>query len=168
MIRRCRLRRLRRRWAETSAQFAGCSLKSVRQPQAVVQKRLDKEQIDKLVALLEKIVDDAEACHEVTLAMLMKRSRTKACDRVVANALRERGRWFRDLRRKPILTPDDVKERQAFAEKYKDKSANWWRQAEHIHCDNHIFKGCPTSWLPVWPACRLADQPLHRTSIGQL
>ena len=105
---------------------------------------LDKEKIDKLVALLEKMVDDAEACHEVTLAMLMKRSRTKACDRVVANALHERGYWFRDLRHKPILTPDDVRERKAFADKYKSKSASWWRSAVHIHCDNHMFKAAGT------------------------
>ena len=52
--------------------------------------------------------------------------------------------WFRDLRHKPILTPDDVKERKAFAEKYKDKSANWWRQAAHIHCDNHMLRGRKT------------------------
>ena len=47
--------------------------------------------------------------------MLMKRSKVKVSYRVVADALHERGLWFRSLRAKPILTPQDVKDRYAFA-----------------------------------------------------
>lgn len=73
--------------------------------------KLSEGQKDKLVALLEKMVDEADANHEVTLQMLMRRGRVKACPRVVQNALHERGYWFRDLREKPVLTPEDVKAR---------------------------------------------------------
>ena len=45
----------------------------------------------------------------------------KVCDRVIANALHGRGYWFRDLRHKPTLLPEDVAERFEFSRKYKNK-----------------------------------------------
>ena len=103
-------------------------------------KILSKERVDKLIELLKKMVDDAEALHEVTMDMLMRRSRIKACRRVVADALHLRGYYFRDLREKPILTPEDVKERFAFAKRYKDKSSKWWQKKVRIHLE----RGWPT------------------------
>ena len=78
-------------------------------------KALTETKVDSLVALLEKMVDEAGSCYEVTLPMLMKRSKVKVSYRVVADAVHERGLWFRSLRAKPILTPQDVKDRYAFA-----------------------------------------------------
>ncbi len=60
-------------------------------------------------------MDEAEANYEVTLDMLMKRSWAKVCSKVVANAFHERGFWFRDLRHKPILLPEDAKARYGSA-----------------------------------------------------
>lgn len=107
-------------------------------------KALTEAKIDSLVAVLEGMVDKADACHEVTLAMLMRRSRVKACSKVVADALHDRGFWFRDLRHKPILTPEDVKQRFAWAKKYRIRSAGWWLRTVHIHLDNHAFKVATT------------------------
>ncbi len=106
---------------------------------------LTKEQVDKIVTLLEKMVDEADANYEVSLEMLARRSRTKACDRVVANASHERGYWFRDLRCKPILLPEDVKARFKFSKKYRNKTTAWWRRAIHIHVDSHHFKVATTA-----------------------
>ena len=100
-------------------------------------KALSSTKFDGLVALLEKMIDEADANYEVTLAMFMKRSKVKACARVVADALHERGYYFRDLREKPILTPEDVKERYAWAKKYKAKTQAWWRKSIQVHLDNH-------------------------------
>ena len=105
------------------ARTLGCPLSSVtrllaqtRAPNPVGRPgKLSEGQKDKLVALLEKMVDEADANHEVTLQMLMRRGRVKACPRVVQNALHERGYWFRDLRERPVLTPEDVKDRYAKA-----------------------------------------------------
>ena len=47
-------------------------------------------QVDKTVAVLEKMVDDAEANYEVTLPMVMRRCRHKVCERVVRDALHKR------------------------------------------------------------------------------
>lgn len=108
-------------------------------------KLLTETKVDSLVATLDKMVDEAESCYEVSLPMLMKRTRVKASYRVVANALHARGYWFRSLRAKPILTPDDVAERFAFAKKYKGKTASWWLRSIHIHLDNHNFKVATTA-----------------------
>jgi hypothetical protein len=62
---------------------------------------------DKLVEVLEAMIDKAKAEHEVTLPMVMRRCRVKVCERVVADALHKRGYWFRKLRNKMILTPQD-------------------------------------------------------------
>ena len=51
---------------------------------------------DKLCKLLDEMVDEAEATYEVSMAMLMKRSRLKVCERVVADAIHKRGYWFKD------------------------------------------------------------------------
>lgn len=74
----------------------------------------------------------------------MKRCRIKVCEKVVAKALHKRGYWFRKLRSKMILTPDDVVERLAWGKKYMGKSKKWWRKFVHIHLDNHCFK-CATT-----------------------
>jgi hypothetical protein len=107
-------------------------------------KALSTKEVDNLVSLLEQMVDEADSTYEVTLVMLMKRSQVKACDRVVADALHERGYRFRDLREKPILTPANIKERHAWSKKYKDKSESWWQKNVDVHLDNHMFK-CATT-----------------------
>jgi len=109
-------------------------------------KALTDSQIDHVVEVLEKMIDEADACYEVTLPMVMRRCRlTKHCERVVANALHKRGYWFRKLRSKMILTPDDVKARWGWSKQYKDKSSEWWRSKVQVHLDNHHFKVCTTS-----------------------
>ena len=54
-------------------------------------KALSERKVDNLVALLEKMVDDADATHEVSMDMLMRRGRVKSCRRAVADALHARG-----------------------------------------------------------------------------
>jgi hypothetical protein len=108
-------------------------------------KILSAAKVDSIVTKLEEMVDAADGTHEVTMSMLMRRGRLKVCSKVVANALHDRGYWFRDMRHKPILTPDDVKERFAWAKKYRKKTAAWWMKTVHIHLDNHAFKVATTS-----------------------
>lgn len=103
-------------------------------------KLLSVADVDGLVKTLEKMVDEADATYEVSALMLHKASKLKCSIRTMADAVHERGYYFRDLRHKPILTPEDIKDRKRFAAKYKDKSKEWWRSAVHIHLDNHMFK----------------------------
>ena len=78
---------------------------------------LTAAKIDGIVALLERMVKEADASREVTMDMLMRRGRFKVSRRVVADALHERGYRVRDLRQKPILTPDDIADRFKWAKK---------------------------------------------------
>lgn len=105
---------------------------------------LTEQQIDRLERILNSMIEKADAQHEVTLAMLMKTSKCKVSERTVSDALHARGYFFRNLRQKPILTPEDVKERYAFARKYRNKPAKWWLRNVHLHWDNHVFKVAST------------------------
>ena len=105
---------------------------------------LTKSKLDRVCALLDKMVDEAGGDHEITLAMLMRRARLRISERTLADGIHSRGYRFRNMRSKPILTPDDIKERFAFAKKYRSKPAEWWLQTIHIHLDNHAFKRAAT------------------------
>ena len=93
---------------------------------------------------LEKMIDEADANYEVTLHTVMRRARVKVSERTVSNALHSPGYRFRKLRSKMILTPDDVKQRFAWATEHKGKSAEWFKKNIHIHLDNHHFKAATT------------------------
>lgn len=106
---------------------------------------LTEAQVDRLETALNQMIAKADAKYEVTWAMVRRRARIKACTKVVANALHSRGYWFRKLRCKPVLTPRDVKDRYAFAKRYRGKGKAWWRKRIHLHIDNHVFKTGSTS-----------------------
>ena len=112
-----------------------------RVPRAIGRPRLlTPAKIHRIVAVLETMVHEAEASREVSMDMLMRRARLKVSKRIVAEALHERGYRFRDLRSKPILTPDDIVDRDRWAKKYARKPAHWWLENVHVHLDNHVFK----------------------------
>ena len=54
-------------------------------------KALSDAKVDRIVALLDNMVDEADGKYEVTLDQLVRRSRLKVCKKVVANALHDRG-----------------------------------------------------------------------------
>ena len=101
---------------------------------------LDDAAVDKLVALLDHMVVEADGAHEVTVDMLRRRSRAKACNRTISDALHARRIYFRRLREKPVLTADDIKARKAFAKEYMGKSQAWWKTAIDMHIDVKHFQ----------------------------
>jgi hypothetical protein len=107
--------------------------------------KLSEKQIDKLVSTVEDMVSDAEASYEVTLAMVLRRTRFKISQRTAARVLHQKGYRFRKLRSKMILTPEDIEARYAWAKKYQKMSRSWWLQNVHIHLDNHHFKHATTA-----------------------
>lgn len=101
---------------------------------------LDDAAVDKLVALLDHMVVEADGAHEVTVDMLRRRSRAKACNRTISDAFHARSFYFRMLREKPVLTADDIKARKAFAKEYMGKSQAWWKTAIDMHIDVKHFQ----------------------------
>ena len=75
-----------------------------------------KAPIARAAALLEKMVDEADGLREVTMAMLLRRGRFKVCEKTLATAMRARGYRFRGMRQKPILTPEDIADRDRATE----------------------------------------------------
>lgn len=95
---------------------------------------------DRLVKFTEVMVDEADCCYTVTMAMIHKRFGMSVGVRCLSDALHERGLWFQRLREKPVLTDDDVAQRFAFAKLYRHKTSLWWRRHLQLHMDNHVSK----------------------------
>ena len=87
---------------------------------------LSRADVNLLVRTINAMVVKANALSEVTLAMAMKRAKLKCGEQCARAALKKRNIKFRRLRSKPILTKQDVKERFAFAKKYRKKPRSFW------------------------------------------
>jgi len=87
---------------------------------------LSRAEVNLLVRTIKAMARKAKALYEVTLAMAMKRAKLKCGEQCARAALKKRNIKFRRLRSKPILTKQDVKERFAFAKKYRKKPRSFW------------------------------------------
>ena len=67
-------------------------------------------------------------------------TRVKASNRSILRALHKDNIYFRKLREKPKLTTEDVKARFSFAQKYHEKSKNWWINNVHASIDGKHFQ----------------------------
>ena len=83
---------------------------------------LDEVAVDKLVALLDHMVVEADGQHEVTVDMLRGRARSRASNRTISDALHARKLYFRGLREKPVLTDADTQARHTFAKQRVHKT----------------------------------------------
>ena len=99
--------------------------------------------VDKLQKKLEDMIVKADGKYEVTAGMLKRSARCKACTRTILNRLHERGVYFRPLRQKPVLTPEDIEDRLAFAKKFGGKPATWWNNTLHLIIDVKHFQVLP-------------------------
>ena len=95
--------------------------------------KLQKKDVNHIVATLRSMVRKARARWEITLAMLKKRAKCMVDDKVVRKALQKKNIKFRKLRSKPLLTKNDIKERYNFAKKYRGKTRAWWLKNIHLH-----------------------------------
>ena len=88
---------------------------------------LTEAAVGKLEQRLEAMIRKADGKYEVTAAALKRPARCKACSRTTLGRLHKRGVYFRPLRQKPVLTPEDVVIRMTFASKYVGggKSVAW-------------------------------------------
>jgi transposase len=106
---------------------------------------LTPQDVRRMVSVLRSMVKAARACWEVTLAMIKKKAKVKACDKTVRRALAKKNIKFRRMRSKIILSKADMKARYAFAKKYKSKSASWWLKHIQLHIDCKTFPAYVTA-----------------------
>ena len=66
-----------------------------------------------MFTFLEKMADEADGKYEATTHMVLRRARLKVTARTALDHLHSRGYRFRGMRSKPILSPEDIKERYA-------------------------------------------------------
>ena len=112
-----------------------------RTPQGAPRK-LSEAKVDFLVKRLDELVVKANCKYTVTTKMLQRSSHTKVSERTICDALHRRDIWFRTLREKPVLTPDDVSTRLKFGKKYRSKSKAWWNKTVHAFIDGKHFQVC--------------------------
>jgi len=103
---------------------------------------ITEKQADKLEQTLKDMIKKADTQEEVTVGMVKRRCRVKACDKTVLNKFHARGIWFRRLRSKPVLTKDDIKDRNEFSKDYKDQPKPWWLSHIDVHIDNKAWPVC--------------------------
>jgi hypothetical protein len=101
---------------------------------------LTKAQVDFLEKTLNEMIVKADTETFVTAKMLRRRTRVKASERTIRDALHKRNIRFRPFREKPALTEEDVKKRKAFAKKYRNKKPAWWNKKLHAAIDGKFFK----------------------------
>ena len=94
------------------------------------------KEVRRLVTILKLMIKEAKAKREVTMAMLIKRSKAKVGARTIHRALTKKGIRFRKMRSKPRLTAKDKKTRFLFGKKNRKKPFIFWRRKMHIDCKN--------------------------------
>jgi hypothetical protein len=101
---------------------------------------LTDAQVDFIVKRLDELIRKANCKYHVTADMLKRSTRLKVTVRTMQTALRKRNIYFRKLREKPCLTEQDVKDRFAFAQKYRHHTKAWWNKTIHAFIDGKHFK----------------------------
>ena len=100
--------------------------------------------IERVFVRLEKaraeLVKKMDAQREVSVAMIKKRARVHACDKVVLNAFHDHDTWFFKLRERPVLSDEDVASRLVWANEHKKRSPKQWINSPHAIIDNKNFQ----------------------------
>ena len=84
---------------------------------------LTSAKVDFLEKRLHGLIAKADKRYEVTVVMLRRNTRTKACEHIILTALHRRKTYFRAMRGKPLLTDGGVRERHALAKKCRHCTA---------------------------------------------
>jgi transposase len=106
---------------------------------------LTQQHVQRIVKKMEKMITQAKGEKEITIGMVREACKVKASIRTLQREFRAQGIYFRKLRQKPRLTPEDIKDRLAFATKYKAKSKQWWLKTLHMVIDLKNFSVYLTS-----------------------
>ena len=101
--------------------------------------KLCRKDINHLVKTLRSMIWQAKARVEVTLAMLKKRAKIQADDKVVRKALLSKKIRFRRLCTKPLVTRKDRISRFDFAKKHRRKTRQFCLKHIQVHIDLKNF-----------------------------
>ena len=103
-------------------------------------KKLTPCSVKKLTQAMDTLLKQANAHREVTLAHIIAKSGVDVSEPVARKALKEQGITFAKLKEKPLLLPEDIKERYAWASKRRRRAAAAWETQPHAIIDNKAFQ----------------------------
>ena len=126
------------------AVLLGCSPSTIHRrlakaPGRVGHPRMSKADYQACNRALVAMQKEVRGRTEVTAAMVRRRAGLSYCERTIRDAFRAHGKPFKKLSEKPLLTPEDVKARLAFAEKYHARPKRSWLSCPHAIIDNKKF-----------------------------
>lgn len=113
---------------------AKAKAKAVGRPQAITE-----QMYGKLKATLDYLLKKSGGESEVTVAMVKAQAACGASERSIREAFHKRGVWFRRLKEKPILTPEDIAERFEFGKRMAKRTKAQWVANPHAIIDNKHF-----------------------------
>ena len=89
--------------------------------------KLSDVKVDLSVKRLDELVVKTDCKYTVTTELLKRSAREQASERTIRDALHSRNVWFRMLREKATITPDDVSERFKFTKQLRPGPRPWPR-----------------------------------------
>lgn len=125
---------VRRNLLKGSLGKAKGKVKAVGRPRSVTPKVYRQ-----LKGALDFLLRQSRGEHEVTAQMIKARVGCSLSLRTIRNAFHAEGIWFRRLKEKPILTPQDVAARYAFGVQHERKTQKQWVSSPHAIIDNKHF-----------------------------
>jgi hypothetical protein len=120
---------------------------------------LTKQDVTNIIRQLRFLIKQAKGLKEITLRLLKRKTRCKASERTMREALKKRGIKFRRLRSKCVLTEEDKKKRFAWSKRNRHKPMSWWRKVIDMHQDMKLF--------PVYANAAARDHAARREIRGQ-
>ena len=102
-------------------------------------KGLTPGQTERLVQVANDMIIEADTEYQVTAAMLKVALKLKCSEKVILEALHDKGVWFHSFREKPLLTGDDVKDRKKFGQDHSEKPLSFWDKTVDGYLDEKYF-----------------------------
>lgn len=101
---------------------------------------LTEEKFKKIEKAMDELVEKVDARKEITMAMILKRSRIKIGERTVFNKFREKGIYFHKLFGRLDLSDEDKEERAAWCDSKISRGKSQWKTMPHAIIDNKNFQ----------------------------
>ena len=101
---------------------------------------LTEDKFKKIEKALDELVEKSDGRKEITMAMVLKRSRTKIGERTVFDKFHEKGIYFHKLFGRLDLTVEDKEARAAWCRSKVSRSKLQWKTMPHAIIDNKNFQ----------------------------
>ena len=101
---------------------------------------LTEEKFKNIEKAMDELVEKSDGMSEMTMAMILKRSRIKIGERTAFNKFHEKGIYFHKLFGRLDLSEDDKEARAEWCRNKLSRSKLQWKTMPHAIIDNKMFQ----------------------------